>query len=370
MKNIFLSFFANIRPGKLTGLMFYLLVAGCSAKDERPTIEIEWRSGKATGIIVSNSVFEKIAADSMPHLLQVRLLASAAGPGILGSYETGSQAVVFRPLLPFSRGLSYEVWLRGELLDTFSIPNPGGGSGSSVVRIHPQIDTVPSNLLKFYIEFSGPMQEGQALEHLHLIRDGIDTAQDAFLNLQPELWNMGGNVLTVWFDPGRIKRDLQPNRALGPPLLPGHRYELSIDPYWRDAKGDSLSQSHSWKFFTSGADRESPDVSGWVRTNPIRNTRSAFFIKFPEPLDYMLLKNALQVYRGAQLIEGTAQIDSMQREYRFYPSSPWQPGEYALKVESRLEDLAGNNLYRLFDEETEAKRGQDPGYYMLKFAVE
>ena len=39
-----------------------------------------------------------------------------------------------------------------------------------------------------------------------------------FLDLQPELWNAEGTVLTLWLDPGRIKRDLIPNKELGIPL--------------------------------------------------------------------------------------------------------------------------------------------------------
>ena len=77
---------------------------------------------------------------------------------------------------------------------------------------------MPENLLKIYLRFSHPMREGQSDKYISLIKNGKDTLPDVFLNLQPELWNEDRTVLTVWLDPGRIKRDLQPNLKLGNPL--------------------------------------------------------------------------------------------------------------------------------------------------------
>jgi hypothetical protein len=38
-----------------------------------------------------------------------------------------------------------------------------------------------------------------------------------------------------------------------------------------------------------------------------------------------------------------------EKQLNFIPNKPWSPGQYNLQVEARLEDLAGNNLNRLFD---------------------
>ena len=50
------------------------------------------------------------------------------------------------------------------------------------------------------------MQEGHSLENILLIRNEKDTIRDAFLDLQPELWNKEGTVLTLWFDPGKDQK--------------------------------------------------------------------------------------------------------------------------------------------------------------------
>ena len=83
------------------------------------------------------------------------------------------------------------------------------------MAIYPTQDTVPENLLKIYLQFSKPMREGQALRHIELLKNNRDTLPGVFLDLQPELWNVDRTTLTVWLDPGRIKRDLQPNGPIG-----------------------------------------------------------------------------------------------------------------------------------------------------------
>ena len=40
---------------------------------------------------------------------------------------------------------------------------------TSVTRVAPSQKVLPENLLKFYIEFSGPMNRGEAYEHLPLL---------------------------------------------------------------------------------------------------------------------------------------------------------------------------------------------------------
>ena len=91
------------------------------------------------------------------------------------------------------------------------------------------------------------MQEGDELKHIHLIKDGRDTLSSVFLDL--ELWNNERTMLTLWLDPGRIKRELQPNKLLGPPLIKGSHYQLLIDKDWQDAEGILLKEKLGEEFF-------------------------------------------------------------------------------------------------------------------------
>ena len=128
--------------------------------------------------------------------------------------------VIFKPMIAFTRGLKYKVYVRNELIDEIADTDLLiQSTAPEVVAVYPALDTLPENLLKFYIRFSKPMQEGDELQHIHLIKDGRDTMSSVFLDL--ELWNNERTMLTLWLDPGRIKRELQPNKLLGPPLNKG-----------------------------------------------------------------------------------------------------------------------------------------------------
>ena len=55
------------------------------------------------------------------------------------------------------------------------------------------------------------------------------------------------------------------------------------------------------------------------------------------------------IRRDGELIKGKILIKKEDRSFSFYPDKLWTSGNYYLKTDSRLEDLAGNNLNRLFD---------------------
>ena len=44
---------------------------------------------------------------------------------------------------------------------------------------------------------------------------------------------------------------------------------------------------------------------------------------------------------------------SLERSLYFYPKTNWEPGLYEITIDSRLEDLAGNNLNHVFDKDIE-----------------
>ena len=79
-------------------------------------------------------------------------------------------------------------------------------------------------------------------------------------------------------------------------------------------------------------------------------TREAVRLIFPEPLDRALLENSLDLldHHGTR-VEGAVEIGDMERDGRFIPSADWGAGSYVIEIDARLEDRAGNNLRRPFD---------------------
>ncbi|MBK7873336.1 MAG: Ig-like domain-containing protein [Saprospiraceae bacterium] len=75
-------------------------------------------------------------------------------------------------------------------------------------------------------------------------------------------------------------------------------------------------------------------------------------MEFQEPMDFAMLHNGINVLDNAgNLIYGKVQISDQEYIWQFTPKTPWQSGKYTIRVRMDIEDLAGNNLSRAFDEQ-------------------
>jgi hypothetical protein len=208
------------------------------------------------------------------------------------------------------------------------------------------------NLLRMYVEFSAPMSSGHAWDFVKLYAEGDSLVEEPFFTAGGvvELWDPDHTRLTVLFDPGRIKRDLKPHEEMGLPLRASKRYRLVIDSAWRDAAGRPLMRSFTKQFRVGAQDRTLIRTAGWRITRPRAGTTDSLLVGFPESLDRALLARLVSVHDAAGAkVDGVAAISERETRWTFTPSRPWGNGAYALHVDTELEDLAGNNLKRLFD---------------------
>jgi len=73
----------------------------------------------------------------------------------------------------------------------------------------------------------------------HSLRDSAGkTVELPFLEIDEELWNPQMTRLTLFIDPGRIKRGVQPLEEIGPVLENGKHYALIIDAAWQDSSAN------------------------------------------------------------------------------------------------------------------------------------
>jgi len=335
-------------------VLFFLL--GCwGQKDKSTEVSIVWEGDRATGIIIPSHYLRGSSTDSAKYLLHVHLSGPGDYPAILGDYETFDDDVLFKPLIPLTPGLTYEVRFSGDPIGKIEVPASLSTNASKLVAIYPSQDSLPQNLLKFYFEFSRPMREGQALKHITLLRNNTDTITGAFLDLKPELWNSDYTRLTVWLDPGRIKRDLQPNMRLGAPLDAAAHYSLIVEAGWPDTYGSVVNQSTQKNFYVTNRDSISPGLEGWMIQTPSVNTRDPLLVNFHESLDCVLLKEALFITNShGERVAGDIELQNEESTLLFRPQEPWLKGSFVLQSEGRLEDLAGNNLNRPFDRDVTA----------------
>jgi hypothetical protein len=287
---------------------------------------------------------------------------------MLGTYAAGAGCIRFTPRFPWSPGLTYHAKFNHRLFVSRYGTGPGDrpieesylqlsfsiaratGPATVVAAVYPSSDRLPENLLRVYIHFSAPMSLGNAYRNIHLLDESGSEVPKPFLVLDQEMWDRAYQRFTLLFDPGRIKRGLRSNMDLGPPLRIGGKYQLVIDAAWPDGTGAPLASSYRKDFTVGPAQRTSPDYHRWQVVPPAEGTTEPLRVMLTEALDHALLQRMITVHdaKGIRL-EGTIEIGAKEMEWRFIPGNPWKPGGYEIKVDTALEDLAGNSLARVFD---------------------
>jgi hypothetical protein len=204
------------------------------------------------------------------------------------------------------------------------------------------------------------MQAGNVYEHLSLLGPDGQPLPRALLPLDPPLWNTDRTVLTLWLEPGRIKRDLGPNRRLGPILVAEQDYTLVAAASLPDANGQPLETDFRYAFTVGERDTLRPDPATWQLAPPPANSRQSLGIELREALDWATAMTYLQIRTAeGSPLAGSWELSGGEHRLAFRPTQAWVAGTYELHIDPRLEDPAGNNLRRLFDRE--AGKVLDPG---------
>lgn len=287
--------------------------------------------------------------------LHVFVDGPADPPPLLGETLREGGALLFKPRFELGPGMRYRAVYResmraAPLIEIFPIPAPSARPATALERIDPSPDVLPENLLKLYLNFSGPMSRGEAYQRIRLLDERGRKVELAFLEIDQELWDRDVRRLTLLFDPGRVKRDLLPHEEAGTPLRAGGAYTLVVDRAWPDAHGHALEREARKTFRVGPPDHDPPRTSDWRLAPPKGGTRDPLSVTFPEPLDRALLERVLEVLDASGgKVPGSAAIDAQETRWRFTPRDPWKAGDYTLRAEAILEDLAGNSLGRRFE---------------------
>ncbi|QDU52666.1 hypothetical protein [Gimesia panareensis] len=280
-------------------------------------------------------------------------------PPMLGRYELKDQRLEFKPAFPLVRGGRYQATftpgalnlptkLHGQLLQrTYAIPLPDA-KPPRVVSIYPSGKQLPANHLKFYIQFSEPMQQGDIFPNFSLYnKTQKQLVPRPFRHT--ELWSPDGKQLTLWFHPGRQKTGVNLNVELGAILNAGQEYELRINPKWAALSGHPLGKEIKKSFSAVAMDERQPEPETWKLKTPDSGKRNPLFCELGETLDYALLHSQLRVQTlEGKPVPGKIELAAHESVWKFLPEKPWQPGRYQLVIGTVLEDLAGNSLQQPF----------------------
>ena len=108
------------------------------------------------------------------------------------------------------------------------------------------------------------MSEGFAYDAVRLVTTDGDLILDPFVRLQPELWDEDKKRLTLWMDPGKIKRGLMSNEKDATPLTPGKEIFIT----WLTGLGKVPMASHYKKVIINSIKQwlqigKSPKLDYW-----------------------------------------------------------------------------------------------------------
>jgi hypothetical protein len=345
---------SKLRLSAVAAIFFVIFATGMAATAQSASIQFDgstfrvagWRAPSQPPTKGWTSVFNVYGgADGVPSLV--------------GTYAVEAGVLVFHPTYPIASGVHYRAVFQppsgGPAIEAaFDGPRADKTPSTRVVRVYPSSDVLPSNQLRLYIYFSAPMSRGESAHYLHVLDENgkvLEGSQAVFLPGE-ELWDPHFERLTMTFDPGRIKRGLTSNEAIGPPIAEGKRYTLVIDRDWPDARGAPLVASFRKIFRGGPAERNPPDPKQWRVTAPKSGTLDALVVEFPTPMNYPLLQRMIQVSNGRGAVAGKVAVAREETEWRFTPREPWISGAYQLVVDTAIEDLAGNHVGQPFDIDT------------------
>jgi hypothetical protein len=283
-------------------------------------------------------------------------LATDAGieglPAMAGRTVLDGQDLCFIPRFAFLEGTPYSVSVDGVTRATLVGPPDGRPATAEVVAIYPSAPDVPRNLLRCYVWFSTSMSEGAAAECLRLVGDSGVPLAGALLPTEYELWDTAHRRLTVLLDPARIKRGLVSHREIGYPLRQGYPFRLVVDAGFRDARGAPLVAAAERTYGVGPDERRHLEPAQWSLEAPAAHSLEPLAVGFDRPLDHGLLLRCLHVTEpSGTRVSGRIEVGPSERSWQFVPAVPWRPGPHGLVVDHILEDVAGNSLSRVFDQD-------------------
>ena len=295
---------------------------------------------------------------------------------IHGNHKEVDSFLIFKPFYPFEKRIQYVVRIRDDnsnsnySFTSFQIGIKEIDEEAKVLNIFPSASQLPENLLRFYIYFNTPMKKGQALKYIKLIDRNGNVDNHAFMGFKQELWSSDGTRLTLLFDPGRIKRGVSGNMSSGPALIEGNHYKLSISGEWQDVNGQQLTSNTTKEFLVDKGYRHKIKTSDWRLEIPNLNSRDTLILNFNRIMDHALIQSMITLKNIENNdIEGFWEILENEQQIRFISERKWQKGNYQIIIDSRLEDVAGNNLQNLLDHNKTDVNNSNSAHQIIRFEL-
>lgn len=238
-----------------------------------------------------------------------------------------------------------------------------------VIAIYPTTDSIPVNILRFYIQFSAPIQEMDILKHIELLDENNKNITGVFYENQYELWNENRTKVTLIVDPGRVKLGLLANNKMGRAFDEGKNYSLKIDSLLLGFNNQPLANSYSKKFTAVKEDIVPPDTKKWKLSLPISNTTEPIVIDFKDKIDHISANTLIKIFRDNKEIKGKMFLQNHEQKAIFIPYKKFKKGSYQLIVNYRLEDIAANSVNQVFDHKLSDLLNTNNQNFIINFRI-
>lgn len=238
-----------------------------------------------------------------------------------------------------------------------------------VVNIFPTSDTLPVNIIRFYVEFSKPMQEMGIYNHIHITNEKGNKLDKVFYEHGVEFWNADRTKVTLIIDPARVKQGLIAFNQLGRHFEENQTYHLVVDSLLLDFNNQSLKSSKKKTFVTSKEDFKTPDPKNWKIGNVKPSTSEPLIIIFDDKTDHISALESMIIIQNQEKINGRWKMIN-DTTVQFTPDKKWNSGVYTIKVHSSFEDLVANSIYEIFDHKVGLSKEEVPTFYNITFIVD
>lgn len=239
-----------------------------------------------------------------------------------------------------------------------------------ILVVYPTSDSIPVNILRFYIRFSAPMQEMDILKHIKLSNEEGKNISGVFFENQYELWNENRTEVTLIVDPGRVKLGLLANNTMGRAFDEGKKYNLTIDSLLLDFNNQKLSESFTKTFVAVKEDRQSPDTKLWQLTIPKVNSIEPIYINFKDKIDHISAQTLIKIFKDKKEIAGEISLYNQEQIWIFKPQKKWVKGHYQIIVNPKLEDITANSINQIFDHKLSDFKQNNNDNYILNFTIQ
>jgi hypothetical protein len=217
-----------------------------------------------------------------------------------------------------------------------ALASPAGALGQElqVIAVRPSGDTVPENLLRLSIVFDRPTGD-PVLPGFRLSRTDGGDIERPFLD--EELWSPDGTILTILFNPGRVKTGIDLHERYGRALHSGARVKLSLD-------GRVIKE---WQVVKPETRPIDPGL--WRLTAPESGTNVPLVVSMGRPTDAMEVDVPVVLDASGKVLLGRSVLSADESIWTFTPDDTWKAGRYILVLPAALEDPEGNTIAAPFE---------------------